>query len=43
MKNETKDYKKQLFKMVNAKISNEQMKKLKNQRKKDLKKPSIEA
>jgi hypothetical protein len=27
MKNETKDYKKQLFKMVNAKISNEQMKK----------------
>ena len=43
MKNETKDYKKQLFKMVNAKICNEQMKKLKNQRKKDLKKPSIEA
>ena len=38
MKNEAKNYKKQLFKMVNAKICNEQMKKLTDQRKKELKK-----
>ena len=42
MKNETKDYKKQLFKMVKADICNEQMKKLRDQRKKELKKPSIQ-
>ena len=43
MKNEAKDYKKQLFKMVKTDICDEQMKKLRDQRKKELKKPSIQA
>ena len=38
MKNETKDYRRQLFKMVKADICDEQMKKLTDQRKKELKK-----
>ena len=38
MKNETKDYKKQLFEMVNADICKDKMKKLRDQRKKELKK-----
>jgi hypothetical protein len=38
MKNETKDYRRQLFKMVNADFCDEQMKKLRDQRKKELKK-----
>jgi hypothetical protein len=42
MKNETKDYKKQLFEMVNADICKDEMKKLRDQRKKELKKPSIQ-
>ena len=40
MTNEVKYYKKQLFEMVNADICDEQMKKLRDQRRKESKKPS---
>ena len=40
MTNEVKYYKKQLFEMVNADICDEQMKKLRYQRRKESKKPS---
>ena len=40
MTNKVKDYKKQLFEMVNADIGKDEIKKLREQRKKELKKSS---